>query len=132
MNHRIVGGFVLALALAQGHASELREDARISIAARSDTPVQKQALAQMALSLQDAMAVDVSNEAQRLVVVRAISAGVACLYARYPIEESSQKVNDMRELMVDTKARSQAYARFNRAADGTTIRATKGDGCAGP
>ena len=84
----------------------------------------------MGQALQRALVVNVTDETQRVTVVHALGAAVACLRATYPHGESTRWLNAVQDATVNTKVRKAAYARFNGAANGTVLRLLKNLGCA--
>ena len=84
----------------------------------------------MGQALQRALVVDGTDETQRVTVVHALGAAVACLRATYPHGESTRWLNAVQDATVNTKVRKAAYARFNGAANGTVLRLPKNLGCA--
>lgn len=112
------------------NANGIRDDVDALISEWAKGGGEHQALAQMGKALQRALVVDVGNEAQRVTVVHALGAAVACLRATYPQGESTSWLNAVQDATVNTKARKAAYARFNGAANGTVLRLPKNLGCA--
>lgn len=146
MKHPFYGGLLAVFVLlgGQGLAAEpgtllgldtdangIRDDVDALILGWSKGGGEHEALAQMGKALQRALVVDVTNETQRVTVVHALGAAVACLRATYPHGESTQRLNALQDATVNTKARKAAYAKFNAAANGTVLRLPKNLGCTG-
>lgn len=153
MKHPFYGGLLAAFVLlgAQAHAlaaepapaegmatllgvdadaNGIRDDVDALILGWAKGSGEHRALAQMGKALQRALVVDVADETQRVTVVHALGAAVACLRATYPHGESTQRLNALQDATVNTKARKAAYAKFNGAANGTVLRLPKNLGCA--
>lgn len=112
------------------YANVVRDDIDAYIASLPDTRPQKLALSQMSAALGNAMLTDTTNQNAMLAASKAIAAGAACLYARYDSSVAHKKSADMKKLTINTRARFNAYDKFNAAMNGTTFALPQGDGCA--
>lgn len=112
------------------NANGVRDDLDTYIVSLPDTSPQKLALSQMSTSLGKAMLTDTANQSAMLAASKEIAAAAACLYARYDSSVAGKKSADMEKRTINTRARFNAYDKFNAALNGTTFALPQGDGCA--
>lgn len=107
----------------------VRDDLDAYIAGLPDTALEKSALAQMARSINSTMTVDVTNDTALGVAAEGLRDAVNCIWRRYVPTAASKKVDEIRKIMVNTRQRYDAYARYNLARSGSVVDIPTGDTC---
>ncbi|MEX3983860.1 hypothetical protein AB4Y45_33285 [Paraburkholderia sp. EG287A] len=100
----------------------VRNDIAAYINSLPDTAVQKKALLQDAAALQLALTVDTTNQAAMLDVGQKIMKSSHCMFQQYGTTDAPKKSGDLEKFTVNTKARFDAYEKFNNAMSGTTLK----------
>jgi hypothetical protein len=107
----------------------VRDDIDRFIAAQSDTPTKKAALAQLAKSLQTTLTVDPSDRVALTSASSSVTRSVACIWSAYGRTQASAKVTTLEELTANTQQRFAAYDAYNAALNGTATTLPKGVVC---
>lgn len=109
----------------------VRDDLAAYIDSLPDTEVQKKALRQMTKAINSAISVGSSADQNAArAVVDAISVATSCIFLRYADEQVAYyKPRLMQKLMVNTRARYDAYLQFNRSMSGIVIAMPRSPNC---
>lgn len=107
----------------------LRDDLARHISSLQENESQKSALRQLARAISATLTVDLTRDVDVRNVSRALVEAVNCTWDRYPGIEADEAIRRIRSVVVNTKARFDAYERYNAKRDGTVTTLPDGDTC---
>ena len=103
------------------NANGVRDDVEAYVASLADSATQKRALLGMSKALTTAMTTVPSDATALRRATALINNAVDCLWQRYPADQASGKLLEMRKVTVNTRSRYDAYAAYNAAVAGTVV-----------
>lgn len=118
-----------ALKGADVNTDGVRDDLERHIGSLQDNSQQKAALRQLAKSLDSTLTVDTANETALRSAANELTEAINCVWETYPAETAPNKVEELRRLAVNTRARFEAYAKYNQARSGSVIALPSGSTC---
>lgn len=118
-----------SLAGTDANADGVRDDIARHIDGKSDTQVQKNSLKSFSRALSTAMTVDLADQNALRGVANTMNTAVSCIWKAYPSGSASPMVREIEKLTVNTRARYDAYMKFNSAMDGTVLKNEKEVNC---
>ncbi len=104
------------------NADGVRDDIERHIDSKSDTQPQKNSLKSFSRSLSTAMTVDTQDQNALRSVANSMNTSVTCIWKTYPSGSASPMVREIEKLTVNTRARYEAYMKFNSAMDGSVLK----------
>lgn len=104
------------------NADGVRDDIERHIDGKSDTQPQKNSLKSFSRSLSTAMTVDTQDQNALRSVANSMNTSVGCIWKTYPSGSASPMVREIEKLTVNTRARYEAYMKFNSAMDGSVLK----------
>lgn len=107
----------------------LRDDIDAYISSLPDTPEQKDVLRQSAIAIENALKVDVTSQDKILEVSAQMSAASWCRHNQYNSVTANRKSAEIERLMINTRPRFLAYAKFNAALSSATSVSPQENGC---
>lgn len=111
-----------SLAGTDANADGLRDDIERHINSKSDSAPQKNSLKSFSRSLSTAMTVDTQDQNALRGVANSMNTSVSCIWKTYPSGSASPMVREIEKLTVNTRARYEAYMKFNAAMDGSVLK----------
>ena len=103
------------------NANGVRDDIDRYIDSKSDTQAQKNSLKALSRVLNRAMTVDTKDPNALRSVANSLNTSVGCMWKAYPAGAASPLGDEIEKLTVNTRARYEAYMRFNSAMNGSVI-----------
>lgn len=100
----------------------VRDDIAQHINRKTDTQEQKNSLKSFSRALGTAMTVDLTDQNALRGVANSMNTAVSCIWKAYPSGSASPMVREIEKLTVNTRARYDAYMKFNSAMDGTVLK----------
>lgn len=107
----------------------LRHDLVQQIEALPDTPPQKAALRQLAGALEATLEVNSADQTALQAAAAGLNAAINCAWSVYAPEVAPKRIEEVTRHAVDTRARKEAYARYNQARSGSVISLPNHDTC---
>jgi hypothetical protein len=114
-----------ALAGPDANGNGVRDDVEALIAAKPDASPQKAALRQTSASLTAATVVDTSSDAAVRAAAKKLNDAIGCIWSQYPADQADKAVEEMRKVTVNTRARFDAYMKYNAARSGAVVSLSK-------
>lgn len=108
----------------------VRDDIAQWIAQQPATTDQKSALLQLASALQQALLVDLNDQAALLAVSAREHAAVKCVVRRHVKSVVGDAVRVLERMTANTRERAHAYLQYANAMNGSVSQSPEGDGCA--
>ena len=111
------------------NANGVRDDIERHIDSKPDTQAQKNSLKALSRALGKAMTVDTKDKNALREVANSINLAVICSHQTYPLGAASPLGDEIEKFTVNTRARYDAYMKFNSAMNGTGMKGVKGVKC---
>ncbi|QKV54442.1 hypothetical protein [Comamonas antarctica] len=103
------------------NANGVRDDIDRYIDSKPGTQAQKNSLKALSRVLNQAMTVDTKDPNALRSVANSLNTSVGCMWKAYPAGAASPLGDEIEKLTVNTRARYDAYMRFNSAMNGSVI-----------
>ncbi|WP_157758975.1 hypothetical protein [Cystobacter fuscus] len=107
----------------------VRDELDAYIDAKPDTAAQKKSLRQLSAALSGTLIVDTTRQAALHEAASRLNAGINCVFSHYDAETATKRAAEMEKVSVDTRARVDAYTRYNTARSGSVMALPEGDTC---
>lgn len=118
-----------SLAGTDANANGVRDDIERHIDGKSDTQAQKNSLKSFSRALSTAMTVDTQDQNALREVANSMNTSVSCIWKTYPSGSASPKVREIEKLTANTRARYEAYMKFNASMDGSVLKNERAVNC---
>ncbi|OJH33982.1 hypothetical protein BON30_45845 [Cystobacter ferrugineus] len=114
---------------ADTNGNGVRDDLDAYIDAKPDTVAQKKALRQLSAALSGTLIVDATRETALREAASRLSDGINCVWRNYDAATAMKRVEEMEKVGMNTRARVDAYDRYNTARSGSVMSLPEGDTC---
>ncbi|WP_027015643.1 hypothetical protein [Comamonas composti] len=118
-----------SLAGLDSNGNGVRDDIERYVDGKSGTQSQKSSLKSLSAALTQAMLADLEDANALREATNAINLAVTCVWRNHASGEASPAVHEIEKITVNTRARYEAYMKFNSAMNGSVVKSAKEVNC---